>query len=191
MALPAEKSRYTFADVLAWDERDRIEIIDGEAFMMSPPSRIHQKISGELFRQLANYLEGKKCEVYPAPFAVRLFEQDGDNPEDVDTVVEPDISVVCDQNKLDDHGCKGAPDLIIEILSPSTQRHDRLVKLGLYQRAGVREYWTVNPADRTVQVMLRDDNGVLQLHEVYGRDSVAKVNALEGCFIELAKVFSE
>lgn len=191
MALPAEKNRYTFADVLAWDERDRIEIIDGEAFMMSPPSRIHQKISGELFRQLANYLEGKKCEVYPAPFSVRLFEQDGDNPEDVDTVVEPDISVVCDQNKLDDHGCKGAPDLIIEILSPSTQRHDRLVKLGLYQRAGVREYWTVNPADKTVQVMLRDHSGVLQLHEVYGRDSVAKVNALEGCFIELAKVFSE
>lgn len=191
MALPAEKSRYTFADVMTWDEKDRIEIINGEAVMMSPPSRIHQKISGELFRQLANYLEGKKCEVYPAPFGVRLFEQDGDTPEDVDTVVEPDISVVCDQNKLDDHGCKGAPDLIIEILSPSTQRHDRLVKLGLYQRAGVREYWTVNPADRTVQVMLRDDNGVLQLHEVYGRDSVAKVNALEGCFIELAKVFSE
>lgn len=191
MALPAEKSRYTFADVMTWDEKDRIEIINGEAVMMSPPSRIHQKISGELFRQLANYLEGKKCEVYPAPFGVRLFEQDGDSPEDVDTVVEPDISVVCDQNKLDDHGCKGAPDLIIEILSPSTQRHDRLVKLGLYQRAGVREYWTVNPADKTVQVMLRDDNGVLQLHEVYGWDSVAKVNALEGCFIELAKVFSE
>lgn len=191
MALPAENKRYTFADVLTWDESERIEIINGEAFMMAPPSRIHQEISVAITAQLYNYLEGKRCKVYPAPFGVRLFEQDGDSPEDVDTVVEPDISVVCDKNKLDDHGCKGAPDMIIEILSPSTQRHDRLVKLGLYQRAGVREYWTVNPEDKTVQVMLQDASGVLQLHEVYGRDSVAKVNILNGCFIELVRVFPE
>lgn len=189
MALPAENKRYTFADVLTWDESERVEIINGEAFLMAPPSRIHQEISVAITAQLYNYLEGKRCKVYPAPFGVRLFERDGDSPEDVDTMVEPDISVVCDPGKLDDHGCKGAPDLIIEILSPSTQRHDRLVKLGLYQRAGVREYWTVNPEDKTVQVMLRDDSGVLQLHEVYGRASVAKVNVLNGCFIELVKVF--
>ena len=105
MALPAEKTRYTFADVLSWDEDERIEIIDGEAFMMATPSRIHQEISGELFRQLANFLEGKQCRVYPAPFGVRLFARDGDGPEDVDTLVEPDISVVCDRSKLDQHGC--------------------------------------------------------------------------------------
>lgn len=191
MALPAENRRYTFADVLTWDESERVEIISGEAFLMAPPSRIHQEISVAITAQLYNYLEGKRCKVYPAPFGVRLFEQDGDSPEDVDTMVEPDISVVCDPGKLDSHGCKGAPDLIIEILSPSTQRHDRLVKLGLYQRAGVREYWTVNPEDKTVQVMLQDDSGVLQLHEVYGRDSVAKVNVLNGCFIELVRVFPE
>ncbi|MCI8437567.1 MAG: Uma2 family endonuclease [Lawsonibacter sp.] len=191
MELPAENKRYTFADVLTWDESERIEIINGEAFMMAPPSRVHQEISVAIAAQLYNYLEGKRCKVYPAPFGVRLFEQDGARPEDVDTMVEPDISVVCDSDKLDDHGCKGAPDLIIEILSPSTQRHDRLVKLGLYQRAGVREYWTVNPEDKTVQVMLRDDYGVLQLHEVYGRDGVAKVNVLNGCFIELVRVFPE
>ena len=191
MELPAENKRYTFADVLTWDESERIEIINGEAFMMAPPSRVHQEISVAIAAQLYNYLEGKRCKVFPAPFGVRLFEQDGARPEDVDTMVEPDISVVCDSDKLDDHGCKGAPDLIIEILSPSTQRHDRLVKLGLYQRAGVREYWTVNPEDKTVQVMLRDDYGVLQLHEVYGRDGVAKVNVLNGCFIELVRVFPE
>ena len=191
MELPAENKRYTFADVLTWDESERIEIINGEAFMMAPPSRVHQEISVAITAQLYNYLEGKRCKVYPAPFGVRLFEQDGARPEDVDTMVDPDISVVCDSDKLDDHGCKGAPDLIIEILSPSTQRHDRLVKLGLYQRAGVREYWTVNPEDKTVQVMLRDDYGVLQLHEVYGRDGVAKVNVLNGCFIELVRVFPE
>ncbi|MDE6590224.1 MAG: Uma2 family endonuclease [Oscillospiraceae bacterium] len=192
MALPAEKERYTFADYLTWGEDERIEIIDGEVFLMAPaPSRAHQGISMELSRQLANYLEGKKCRAYHAPFDVRLFEKDGNRPEDVDTVVEPDITIVCDPSKLDDRGCKGAPDMVVEILSPSTQRHDRLVKLGLYQRARVREYWIVNPEDQTVQVMLLDGSGVLQLHEVYDRAGVAKVNVLDGCFIELSKVFSE
>ena len=190
MALPAEKRRYTFADFLAWDEDERAEIIDGEIYLMGSPTSAHQLICMELSRQLANYLEGKTCRVIPAPYAVRLFEQDEDDPEDVDTVVEPDISVICDRDKIDKTGCKGAPDMVAEILSPSTQRHDRLVKLGLYQRAGVREYWIINPEDQTVQVMLLDENGVLQLHEVYDRDSIAKVNVLEGCFIELSKVFA-
>lgn len=191
MALPAEKERYTFADVLTWPDDERAELIDGEVVLMAPaPSRGHQEISGEVFRQLANYLEGKKCKVYHAPFDVRLFEKDGDTPEDVDTVVEPDITIVCDHSKLDDRGCKGAPDMVVEILSPSTQRHDRLVKLGLYQRAGVREYWIVDPDSSTVQVFLQRD-GSLQLHEVYDRQGVAKVNVLDGCFIELSKVFSE
>lgn len=191
MALPAKKDRYTFADVLSWDEKTRAEIIDGKAFMMAPPSSRHQMVSGELFRQLANYLYGRSCSVFSAPFGVRLFEQDGDDPEDVDTMVEPDISVVCDQSKLDERGCKGAPDLVTEILSPSTRRHDRLVKLDLYQRAGVREYWIVNPEDKTVQVMLQDSAGSLRIHEDYGLEDIARVNVLEDCFIDLAKVFRD
>lgn len=191
MALPAEKEWYTFADVLTWAEDDRIELIDGEAFMLATPSTNHQLISGALFAQLYNFLEGKKCRVIPAPFAVRLFEKEGDSPEDVDTVVEPDISVVCDRDKLDGKGCKGAPDMIIEILSPSTHRHDRITKYNLYQRAGVREYWIVEPETQTVQVFLRNENGLLLPHESYSRDDVAKVNALNGCFIELGKVFTE
>lgn len=192
MALPAEKERYTFADVLTWPDDERAELIDGEVILMAPaPSRGHQGISVELTRQFANYLEGKKCKAYHAPFDVRLFEKDGDTPEDVDTVVEPDITIVCDPSKLDDRGCKGAPDMVVEILSPSTQRHDQLVKLGLYQRAGVREYWIVDPMNKTVRVMLLDAGGVLQLHEVYDRAGVAKVNVLDGCFIELSKVFAE
>lgn len=191
MSLPAENARCTFADVLSWSGNDRCELIGGRVFLMSPPSSRHQEVCFELGRQLGNYLEGKRCKVYPAPFGVRLFEREGDRPEDVDTMVEPDLSVICDRSKIDKYGCRGAPDLVIEVLSPSTQRHDRLVKLGLYQRAGVREYWTVNPEDMTVQVMLRDEGGILQLHEVYERDGLAKVNVLDGCFIELVKVFSE
>ncbi len=192
MALPAEKERYTFADVLTWPDNERAEIINGEPVMMAPPpSRVHQEISFEISRQIGNYLDGKRCKVYPAPFGVRLFEQDGDSPEDVDTMVEPDISIVCDPSKLDDHGCKGAPDMVVEVLSPSTQRHDQLVKLGLYQRARVREYWIVDPMNKTTRVMLLDAGGTLQLHEVYDRKGVAKVNVLDGCFIELSKVFPE
>ncbi len=191
MSLPAKKEQFTFADCLTWNEGERIEIISGEAFMMAPPSSYHQEISMELARQLANFLDGKKCKVYPAPFGVRLFERDGDLPEDVDTMVEPDISVVCDRSKIDKHGCKGAPDLIIEILSPSTRRHDRLVKLNLYQRAGVREYWIVDPDTQSVQVFLLDVGGFLRIHEEYGQEDIAKVNVLDGCFIELSKVFSE
>lgn len=122
---------------------------------------------------------------------MRLFEKDGDAPEDVDTMVEPDISVVCDQNKFDKLGCKGAPDMVIEILSPSSLRHDRLVKLGLYQRAGVRECWIVDPKNKAVQVFLRDGSGSLKIHEEYGPHDVAKVNVLDGCFVEMEKVFTE
>ena len=187
MPVPAPKDHYTFADCLTWGESERIEIINGEAVMMAPPTRIHQEILMELSRQLANFLEGKKCKVYPAPFAVRLFEKDGDSPENVDTMVEPDISVVCDHDKLDKYGCKGAPDLVVEVLSPSTERHDRLVKLDLYQRASVREYWIVSPDEKTVQVFLLD-GGLMQPHEVYGKEDIAKVSVLGGCSIELSKV---
>ena len=190
MAMPAEKKmKYTLADCLGWEEGTRGEIIDGEAVMMAPPSTAHQLISMELARQLANFLEGRKCRVLPAPFAVRLFERAGDKPEDVQTVVEPDLSVVCDSAKLDKYGCRGAPDLVVEVLSPSTQRHDRLVKLDLYQRAGVLEYWIVSPEEQTVQVLLLR-GGLLLPHELYGPEDIAKVNVLEGCFVELSKVFA-
>lgn len=189
MAVPAEKSQYTFADVLTWNDVERVEIIGGEVYLMSPPPiREHQRISGEIFAQIHAYLKGKQCEVYAAPFAVRPFEQDGDTPEDVDTMVEPDITVVCDPSKLDKHGCKGAPDMVVEILSPSSRRHDRLVKLGVYQRAGVKEYWIVDPDSKSVQVLTLT-NGLLLPHEDYGREDLAKVNVLEDCVINLSEVF--
>ena len=108
----------TFADYLTWNEDEHIELIDGKAVKMSLPPTVHQLISGEILRQLANFLEGKKCRAIPAPFAVRLVEKENYAPSDVQTVVELDITVVCDRSKLDEHGCKGAPDMVIEILSP-------------------------------------------------------------------------
>lgn len=191
MELPAEKPRYTFADVLTWDEDERVEIIDGEAIMMAPaPARVHQEISGELFRQLANYLRGKKCKVYAAPFDVRLFEEDGNHPEDVDTVVEPDITIVCNPSKLDERGCKGAPDMVVEILSPATQRHDRFIKFSLYQKAGVREYWLVDPGSKIVQSFILED-GHYSVKEFGTAGDKMKVYILEDCVIDLSEIFPE
>lgn len=189
MALPQAK-RYTLADALAWDEQDRIELIDGYPVMMAPPSRAHQEAVTALVGQLYDYLKEKKCKVYAAPFAVRLFERDGDHPEDVDTMVEPDVSVVCDPSKLDDTGCKGAPDMVVEVLSPSTRRHDRLTKFNLYRRAGVLEYWIVDPADKSVQVFVLDD-GHYAAKDFGGAGDKVRVNVLEDCIIDLSQVFPE
>lgn len=188
MALPQEKS-YTYEDILNWPEDERVELIDGEPYMMAPaPSPDHQSISWELVLQIGNYLKGKKCRAYHAPFDVRLFEEDGDQPYNVDTVVQPDLLVVCDPSKLDGHGCKGAPDLIIEILSPSTRQHDRLTKLNLYQRAGVKEYWIVDPEEKTVIVMTLED-GEHYAPTAYSANAVVPVGVLEDCKIDLKPVF--
>lgn len=191
MEQPIEK-KYTYADLLSWEDDVRAEIIYGNLYMMSPaPLRIHQYVQKKLFRQIDEFLDDKPCEAYYAPFDVRLFENDKDDPTLVDTVVQPDIVVICDRSKLDKYGCKGAPDLIIEILSPSNERHDKLVKFNLYQRAGVREYWIVNPQDCTVDVLLPDENGKLTITEVYSRKDIARVTVLPGCGIDLSKVFPE
>ena len=123
-----------------------------------------------------------------APFAVRPVEEDGDRPENVDTMVEPDITVVCDPKKLDDIGCKGAPDFIAEVLSPSSKRHDRLVKFELYQRAGVPEYWIVDPELRTVQACVLDGDSY-RVAALYTERDIAKVRSLEGCYVDMSKVF--
>ena len=190
MGLPVKKEQYTFGDLLSWEGNERYELIDGEPYLMALPSRIHQKVSVAIASQLYNFLEGKKCDVYPAPFGVRLFDTAGEKPEDADTYVEPDISVVCDKDKLDQFGCHGAPDLVMEILSPSGLRRDSFEKLKLYQRAGVREYWIVSPENRTAQVFLLKD-GMLVPEAFYLAEDIGKVHVLNGCFIELSKVFEE
>lgn len=189
MALPQEKL-YTLADALTWDENERIELIYGYPMMMAPPVRAHQRAVIAIGSQLYDYLEGKKCEVNVAPFAVRPFEEEGDRPEDVDTLVEPDITVVCDPKKLDDLGCKGAPDLIVEVLSPSSQRHDRLTKFNLYQRAGVREYWIVDPTSKSAQVFLLEDGRYIA-KDFGAEKDILRVNVLDDCVIDLSRVFPE
>ena len=146
MALYQEKI-YTIKDIYALPEGRRAELIDGQIYAMAPPARAHHKIVAQLIRIIGNYIEAKNgdCEVYPAPFAVFLNE-------DEKNYVEPDISVVCDKDKLSYKGCNGSPDWIIEIVSPSTERMDYGIKLFKYRSAGVREYWIINPRTRVVTV---------------------------------------
>lgn len=190
MGLAQERQLHTLADILAWKEESYIELIYGVLVEQEIPPRIHQEVRGKLGMQLFAYAMGKPCAVYNVPLAVRPFERDGDRPEDVDTLVEPDITVVCDQDKLDDMGCKGAPDLVMEVLSPSSQRHDRYTKFKLYQRAGVREYWLVDPDTKSVQVFLLEDGRYSAMDYGEVGDHV-KVNVLEGCSIDLSLVFPE
>jgi len=192
MAKLSENELFTYADYLTWPDGERWELIDGEAYMMSPaPSRKHQELSIEFCRQIANFLKGKPCRVYDAPFDVRL-PQYADQPDDeIETVVQPDIVVVCDRSKLDDKGCKGAPDLVIEILSPSTSKMDLQDKFILYQRVGVKEYWLVHPSDKTVMVFRLNDHGEYGRADMYASDDKVSVPLLGELIIDLKDVFLE
>ncbi|MGF1643726.1 MAG: Uma2 family endonuclease [Thiotrichales bacterium] len=136
---PAKHSAHTYGEYLTLPADVRQELIDSEAYAMAPaPTRLHQRMLGELFRQIADALEDSECEVNIAPFDVRLPEADEADAQFV-TVVQPDIAVVCDRSKLDDRGCRGAPDWIVEVLSPATAAHDQVRRLALYERHGVGE----------------------------------------------------
>jgi len=190
MALPQKDEYYTLEDALHWEEHEHIELLDGIPVMLATPSTSHQRVVLALVRQLADYLDDKQCEVFVAPFTVCPFARRDDPPHSIDTMVEPDITVVCDPEKLDNVGCKGAPDLIIEILSPSNLRHDRLTKYNLYQRAGVREYWIVDPESKTVQSFVLE-NGYYAAQDFGDEEDTIQVNVLEDCVIDLSLVFPE
>jgi Uma2 family endonuclease len=181
-----EESCYTYKDYLETDEGYRAEIVDGRLYAMSPPSRYHQGIDRNLLLKIGNFLEGKPGKVYSAPFGVRLFPRDDLRD---DTYFEPDITVICDAAKLDDRGCKGAPEMIAEIMSPSNRQNDMLVKFRKYLQAGVREYWIIDPEEKTVHVCILDQ-GQYRV-SVYDENQTIAVSVLPGCVIELRDIFKD
>lgn len=187
MPLPSEK-HYTYEDLLNWEGDERYELIDGTAYLLASPTFTHQRTSVKITQQISDYLEGKRCEVISAPFDVRLFEKKTTPKHQIDTVVQPDIMVVCDKDKLDEHGCMGAPDMVVEILSPSTDRRDRFEKYLLYQRARVKEYWIVDPDRKSVLVYLLE-NDVYHIKGYYDKDDKVQVNVLKSCYVDLSRVF--
>lgn len=187
--LAREIDRYSYQDLLDMDDENRYEIIDGELYLMSSPSVRHQMLVVEISRQIANYLKGKKCKVFVAPLDVR-FSKEKDFKKIWD-VVEPDIMVVCDQDKIDEKGIAGVPDVIIEILSPSTSRRDKLQKFSLYQRQGVKEYWIIDANDLLVYPYVLNKEGIYTLAKIYALEEPIKIQQLKNCTINLKDFIEE
>ena len=183
-ARPSYNKRYTYADYLTWDDDERWELIDGVPYIMAGPSLQHQGVLGNLFFQLKLFLKGKPCKVFVAPLDVRLNADTLDN-----TVVQPDVLVICDKSMLSYNYGVGVPDLVVEILSPSTAHYDRTTKFNAYLKAGVREFWVIDPITKTLAVHILSA-GDYVTHAYTGED-VVKVSVLENCVIDLAEVFEE
>lgn len=177
---------YTYFDYARWKGDERYELIEGVPYLMAPaPSVLHQKISIRISHAIYDYLKGKKCSVFAAPFDVRL---NGLGDMD-DTVVQPDLSVICNPSKLDEKGCNGAPDMVVEILSPSTARHDSVTKYYLYKNSGIREYWIVDPELRTIAVHIFETGR----YNVAAYDEMEKLSVyvLDNCEIFLKDIFED
>ena len=194
MAIPLEKREgyFTYGDYLVWPDEERWELIEGIAYAMSPaPGRWHQQYLGNLFFQFFAFFEGKACKVFSAPFDVRLPAFPDQLDGEIDTVVQPDLCVVCDKAKLDDRGCRGAPDLAVEVLSPSTAVKDLREKFSLYERQRVREFWILHPAEKLVQIFLLDGSGSYGKPKVFAAEDAVPSAIFEGLVIDLKKVFAE
>ena len=183
-----EPEKISYADLLKFDDDKRYELIDGVPYLMASPSVAHQRVLLEIAKQIGDYLEGKKCEVFISPLDVKLSGAIDNNEEF--NVVQPDIMVVCDKDKITEKNIVGAPDLAIEILSPSNIRHDRMRKLKLYQKFGVQEYWMVSIEEQNIMVLTLSEEGIYQIAEACYLDEKVKVNVLDNCFVDL-KEFCE
>ena len=162
MGLELKKTdhKFTYKDYCSWPEDERWELIDGVAYDMSPaPTSRHQRISMIISTNISNWLKGKECEIFSAPFDVLLPAFPLKNEGEIDTIVQPDISVICDPSKIVERGCLGTPDLIVEILSPSTSKKDLNEKFQLYEKHGVKEYWIVDPGNKYIQVFHLQSKG--------------------------------
>ncbi|MDD2658111.1 MAG: Uma2 family endonuclease [Methylococcales bacterium] len=175
--------KYTYADYAQWSGDERWELIDGAAYAMTGPLRIHQEVVSELGRQIGNFLQGKPCRVYVAPFDVRMPREDEDDSK-VETVVQPDLSIICDKSKLDKLGCRGAPDWIVEVLSPSTALKDMNTKRSLYEQHGVQEYWIIHAEDRWLMVYTLDAQKKYGQPGVFGMDEPTAVQRLPDLSID-------
>ena len=182
-----EDPYYTYADYKEWelDEGERFELINGEAHAMSAPNTEHQTISRILVLQIGGLLQGKPCQVFYAPYDVRLFYEEDESD---DTVVQPDIMVICDKAKIGPEGCRGAPDLVIEILSPSNTAIEMQQKFYLYRDAGVREYWVIEP-EKKVLTVYYFKNGADEIKFYKNSDAVSSA-VLPGLSITMEQIFS-
>lgn len=181
---------YSYADYLQWKFEGYVELLRGKISKMASTTRYHQRTTGQLHTIINNFLWKNKCQVYIAPFDVRLLDNKKfSNDKDIYTVVQPDICVICDTSKLDNKGCLGAPDLVIEVLSPSTKKKDVEDKFQLYEYNGVKEYWIASSDDELITVFDLDNNGKYQFRKIFPQGSIIKSSSIEGLEVNTDDVF--
>ncbi|TYQ15637.1 UNVERIFIED_CONTAM: Uma2 family endonuclease [Acetivibrio alkalicellulosi] len=189
MPLPNQDKKYTYTDYITWPESERWEIIDGVPYMQAAPTWQHQAISGELYRQISNYLVNKPCRAFVAPFDLCLVEYN-QTDDKIDKVIQPDIVVICDESKLRKTGYFGVPTLIIEISSPATSRRDRVSKFNMYEKAGVKEYWIVETEGKFINVFTLQENKRYGRPETYTEENKVQVAVFPDLVIDLSTVFA-
>ncbi|MDD2725435.1 MAG: Uma2 family endonuclease [Methylovulum sp.] len=186
--------RYSYADYLTWRLKEAVELIKGKIMLMSPaPNVSHQRISADINGMLYNYFKHKPCQFFAAPFDIRLYDRKKSilKSQDIYTVVQPDLCVICNPELLDKQGCNGAPDWIIEILSKGTAKRDTQIKYQLYQESGVQEYWLIYPEAEAVYQFVLDDDGRYQLRNMYAEDDKAVPVLFPDLAIDLAELFAD
>ena len=190
---PDPAGSYTYADYMNWWWEERVELIRGKIYKMSPaPISSHQRVAGELFLQIGNFLKKRRCQVFIAPFDVRLPLTSKMGNQDIDTVVQPDLCVICDPGKIEEAGCLGPPDWIIEILSKHTSAKDLSKKFDVYEQCGVREYWVVHPIEETVLVYKLNPVGRYEgFLKPFIRTDKISPSILPDLVIDLEEVFPE
>jgi len=181
---------YSYADYLKWEFDERVELIKGKVFPMSAPNTFHQQVSGTVFGLLFQYLRKKPCKVFSAPFDVRFPRRSKDDKE-VMTVLQPDVSVFCDRGNLDARGGIGTPYIVVEILSPGNNKKELKNKYEVYEEAGVREYWVIHPAEKTLLKYTLDTNGKFQSSRLLTLGDEVTSSVLPGFSMSLDEVFED
>src|SRR5262245_13198664 len=191
VAEPDPSLSYTYADYLKWKFEERLELFRGRIYKLSAPNTKHHVIVRNLGVEVSIYLKGKNCQPFLAPFDVRLPVKNRKKDHEVTTVVQPDICVICDESKIDARGCCGAPDLIVEILSPGNSRKELKLKHELYDEAGVQEYWVIYPEEESVIVFLLKEDGKFEVRTPYTADDLIKSHAIPGLEVRLNDIFTK
>jgi len=188
---PDPSVSYTYEDYLQWKFEERLELFRGRIFKLSAPNTKHQQISRNLFVPVATFLKNKKCQVFSAPFDVRLPVKNKKKDNEVTTVVQPDICIVYDESKIDTKGCCGTPDLVVEILSPGNSHKEVKLKFELYEEARIKEYWIVYPEEESLAVFVLNENGKYNGAALYaGKDKINSA-AIPGLIADLKEIFTQ
>ena len=187
---PSPDYVYTYADYLTWRFEERLELFKGKVFKMAGPNTRHQTVSGKLFLRIGAYLEKKPCKVFSAPFDIRLPVKNRKRDNEITTVVQPDLCIVCDPEKIDERGICGAPDLVIEILSPGNSSKEVRLKFELYEEAGVRDYWIINPVEENFVIYQLDEAGRFGGGRMYASGDIIQARAVPGLRVYVSDIFS-